>query len=153
MLKAQDTILVVANKWIHLDPDGKPQGAVLRDFIEDGPGWLGAQRDGKTGRFTFTDRPVKARATRYTRDRIVRGEVFLASREHAFDLGISQFEEPDALLVKAKAAAVAEYDDQHGAGAWARLNEPAPEPTVTQQSTDSTADGKKAARKTSAPTE
>lgn len=121
----QTIIDVVANKWLHLSPAGKPQGACPRDSSEDGPGHIGAKRDPKTGEYEFVDGPVRVRATRYTRERILKGEIFLATKEAARALGIAQFREPSELLAEAKAAAIAAYDDQFGTGAWAEQNEPA----------------------------
>jgi hypothetical protein len=119
----QTVIEVVANPWLYLSPTGKPQGACPRDEDEDGPGHIGARFDKKTGEYVFVDGPVKVRASRYTRDRICNGEIFLATREAAPALGI-EFRDPKELLAESRAAAIAAYDDQCGAGAWAEQNEP-----------------------------
>jgi len=128
MLKNQDTILVVPNKWAYVNANGDPSALVLRDNKEDGPGFLGATIDGSTGKITYRDTPVKCRATKYHRDRIVRGELFLASPEVAHYLGIT-YREPKALLAEAKAKAIADFDAQHGEGAWLSLHPEESQPT------------------------
>jgi hypothetical protein len=152
ILKNQDVIWVVANKWTHLDENGEPQGAVLRDFKEDGPGWIGAKRDPKSGKFTYTDEPAKVRATRYTRDRIVRGELFLASPEAASALGINYIE-PEQLMWDAKLAAIAAFDAQHGNGEWLRINEPMPPVLAPTPEPKTSAKPAKGSHKSSTPTE
>jgi hypothetical protein len=152
ILRNQDVIMVLPNPWTHLDETGAPQGAVLRDFKEDGPGWIGAKRDPKSGKFTFSVEPVKVRATRYTRDRVIRGELMLASPGAASALGI-RYVDPYSMLAGARADAIAAFDAQHGAGEWARINEPLPPVLEPAKETKTTAQPPKASRKPSTPQE
>lgn len=149
MLKNTDKLQVLPNPWLLLDADGEPQCAVLRE-VGNGTGWIGARRDVKSGKFVFADKPVTATATPYVRARINNGELIVAERSAAEGLQIS-FIEPAKVLESYKAAAIAEYDAQHGEGTWARndaarreANAPA-EPTKTESPAPA-----KPARKTTA---
>ena len=147
MLKLTDKIRVLPNPWLYLSADGEPQCAVLKE-VGDGIGWVGATRDPKTGKFSFATSPVNVIASKYIRARIGHGELILADKEHASDLGIT-FIDPDKLLTEFKAKSVAEYDSQHGDGVW-QANENERNPAVESAPEDSTAKAKIAARKTSA---
>ena len=125
MSERQAIVNVFPNKWLLLDPKGKPICAVPRDHREDGPGHIGARFDPETKTMIHIDGPARCRATRYTRDRVVGGELFPATAEDAKILRVP-FVDPMKLLETAKAAAVAQYDAQFGDGAWAASNEPAP---------------------------
>jgi hypothetical protein len=120
MLKQTDKIKVLPNPWLLLNPDGLPQCAVMRE-VGNGIGWIGARFNPKLGTFSFEAEPVTATATRYVRTRISCGELILATPEAADDLGIAYID-PAKLLEKYKAAAVAQYDAQHGDGAWAKAD-------------------------------
>jgi hypothetical protein len=131
MSERQSLVRVFPNRWLVLDPSGKPICTVPRDFKEDGPGWIGARFSATTKEIEFLEGPAKCRATRYTRDRVVAGELFPATAEDAKVLRVP-FVDPLLQLAEAKARAIVQYDAQFGAGAWAEENEsavilPAPE--------------------------
>lgn len=127
-------ITVHPNKWLLLDPDGKPIAMVPADPCEGGRGKLGARQNVETGEWRYTADSLKVRATNYIRDRVRKGELFVEDPIVARDLGVRDWIEPKKALEIAKTQAVAAYDAQHGAGAWAAANEPKTAPARTGRS-------------------
>ena len=144
-MKNQEFIQVYLNKWLYLDGDGNPATRLMLDPDEGGRGYIGAAIDPETKALKFVDGPVKVRATKYTRDRISKGELIVADEKTATKLGVP-FANPLTVLEASKAAAVKSYDSQHGDGAWLELHPEAQKEDLTS------ADAKKS-RKTSNATE
>jgi hypothetical protein len=145
-MKNQEFIQVYLNKWLYLDENGNPATRLMLDPSEGGRGYIGAAINPETKAIVFVDGPVKVRATKYTRERISKGELIVADAKTASSLGV-ELGNPLAKLEEAKAKAIASFDAQHGVGAWLELH---PEPAKEDLTS---ADASKKSRKTSNATE
>lgn len=141
------TLRVLPNPWghVHVYADGVPRPcvAVQSDMHEHVAGrYIGATADavetrpGKTVRvgsksvtmqsarhelhWTFATEPVELPNTGYYRDRLKEGSLVAADEATARAANV-KFREPAEVLAEAKARAVATFDDQHGAGAFASM--------------------------------
>lgn len=161
------TLNLVANPWAAIDAEGLPSGQCLRDPVEDGaPGYVGARIVGavelrpKVTRnvngvtqvisgarhlltWEFDPKPVKVPNTGYYRDRAGKApfELFAGDARTAAALG-QDFVEPAKQIEAHRLLRVAEFDAQHGQGAWqeladeraaaAKANQPEAAPVVTE---------------------
>lgn len=116
MPKDGEIVEVYTNPYLQLDASGEPQ-CVVPKGPKDGRGWYGATFDPKTGKFTVSGEPVRCCFSRYITERIVRGELIAANKKLANELGIN-FIEPTELLAGYRLRAIADYDAQHGEGAF-----------------------------------
>lgn len=150
-------IRVVPNPWLCLDSMGHPCAVVPIDPFKHGTGrrWVGArlvanetrkrevERVGgltqvvaeaeHTHDWQFESGPVRIPISDYYLERIRHGELIAGDEFSAQKAGVP-FVDPLTILSDAKARAVAEFDGQHGEGAWAQLNEPAAETTQGEPS-------------------
>lgn len=144
------TLKVLPNPWSAIDAQARPCGAVMLDLDEhtSSPGkYIGAvmvateltpRKWRKIGRYSettqearyertwkFTNAPVsipapKGAPTGYYRDRLARGELIAADQECAIAARIP-WRDPAIVLEESKSARRAEYDAQHGNGAFDAL--------------------------------
>jgi hypothetical protein len=149
---------VIANPWSAIDEKARPCGAVLMDLDEHNPKpgkYVGAKlvasetaprRSRKVGKvfevtqearfvrtWDFSPNPQDVPApngvlTGYYRDRVIRNELLAADEECAAAARI-QFRSPVTIIAESKAARRAEFDLQHGAGAFDALQ---PEEPITE---------------------
>lgn len=116
MPKDGEIVEVYTNPYLQLDASGEPQ-CVVPKGPKDGRGWYGATFDPKAVKFTISAELVSCCFSRYITERIVRGELIAANKKLANELGIN-FIEPAELLAGYRLRAIANYDAQHGDGAF-----------------------------------
>lgn len=163
---------VVANPWSAIDEKARPCGAVLMDLDEHNPKagkYVGAKlvateiaprKSRKVGKifevtqearfdraWVFSPLPQEVPAsngclTGYYRDRVVRNELLAADKECAAAARI-EFVDPATIIAASKAARRAEYDAQHGVGAFDSMQ---PETTPETVRSEATADQKRSAK-------
>jgi hypothetical protein len=144
---------VLPNPWAAIDEKARPCGRVSMDQDEHNPQggkFIGAKlvaievspkKWRKIGRYiettqearydrtwTFSTVPVEIPSTRgaptgYYCDRIKRGELIAADPACAAAVGVP-FRDPAAVIAASKAARRAEFDAQHGSGAFDALQPP-----------------------------
>lgn len=125
-------ITVYPNKWLRLDAQGRPAAIVLKDIGEGGKGFIGAKI--VSGVVAHAD-TAQVRATNYIRDRIRRGELLVDEQTiKALSLYSDTWLPPQKALETARRTAIAEYDAQHGKGAWASNNIPDTSPVDAPKS-------------------
>ncbi len=142
------TLSLVANPWAAIDELGRPSGACPPDPTEDTGrrGFIGATQTAKLVRaghsrrvagrsvvqeserhertWEFDPNPVTLPNTGYYRDRAGKRpyELIAGDKRTAAALGV-EFVEPKIIIEETRKLRVAEFDAQHGQGAWQELED------------------------------
>lgn len=154
------TLKVVANPWAAVDENARPCGRVVREQADNdvrGIKYIGAElvadevqmrKTRRVGnaiettqearydrRWKFSLAPVevpapKGKLTGYYSDRVRRNELLAANEATAAAAGLPKFIEPGVIIAESKALRRAEFDAQHGAGAFDALQPEEETPAV-----------------------